>query len=460
MRTAMRGAGIPNILAALLGAGGSIFLSAVPARAGMSLGACIPFPGMDVVGQIREFDAAAHKHHPLILFFRPIRYDMLPADLYLPLQIAKTGAVPVIGWENTAWAYADIVAGKYDDYFAATAGSIRDSGGAPGGVPLPRVLISIDAEMNVLPGEANGPEQFKKMWRHIHDIFTRQGADNVEWVWAPSYSSFPPSPDNHHTRFYPGDDFVDWVATTGFNWNDGSQPVGLFDELLNDFLYLYPRKPALIFYMGAAKEDPGAKAAWIREAYGCLGYYPHLKAVIWWNDIAHDLGFPADFRVIKTKYPAAMPAVPPVVTDAYRGAIDPADFLTSLPPYPDLIDWDPGDARPSIDLILNKETFAVRDEIVITADVSPIPTPFHPYVRILTPTGSVRYCVKGLGLRGRRLAYLAGGPYVLGNALSSYHVFTIGFSDIAPGTYMIEGYPVDEAGRRIGPVDRESVLVQ
>ena len=64
------------------------------------------------------------------------------------------------------------------------------------------VFLRWDAEMNgrwsfwgTTSTNANTPAEFVAAWRHVHNIFTSNGATNVTWVWCPNleYSATTPS---------------------------------------------------------------------------------------------------------------------------------------------------------------------------------------------------------------------------------------------------------------------------
>ena len=68
-------------------------------------------------------------------------------------------------------------------------------------------------------GEIKGPQKFIAAWQRMYGIFRAEHADNVIWVWTPNAAGFkdgrkytggnPPAPS-----FYPGDEYVDWIAPT------------------------------------------------------------------------------------------------------------------------------------------------------------------------------------------------------------------------------------------------------
>ncbi len=61
-------------------------------------------------------------------------------------------------------------------------------------------------------------DRFVEVFRHITDALRREGSDNVETVWQAGAAVVDEVIDRRHediTRWYPGDDYVDWMA---FSW--------------------------------------------------------------------------------------------------------------------------------------------------------------------------------------------------------------------------------------------------
>ena len=79
------------------------------------------------------------------------------------------------------------------------------------------------------------------------------------WVWCPNANSVPEEPFNVAEAYYPGDDYVDWVAVDGYNWGTSkdSSSWQSFDEIfgkpLADVARYAPGKPVMI-----AGATPGA----------------------------------------------------------------------------------------------------------------------------------------------------------------------------------------------------------
>jgi hypothetical protein len=185
------------------------------------------------------------------------------------------------------------------------------------------------------------PSLYVAMWRHVHDIFAAQGVTNVEWVWAPIYVSIPALPENDIHLYYPGDDYVDWVAVSGYNyylqyegateWNTFEM---MFDAVLNDFACRYP-KPQLIHETASVEDYTGTyhKTDWIADTYVQAQNYPFLRGLVWYND--RDSANPsADFRITtSTAHEGSVQALPAngSWTNAYKNAVASPIYTKTLP---------------------------------------------------------------------------------------------------------------------------------
>lgn len=210
------------------------------------------------------------------------------------------GTMPMLTWESRPIAAANDVVedptyslprilgdpaagvpGAFDEYIRKYARDIVASG-----LPL---ALRFNHEMNGIwypwsetnskGGSINGnrPGDFVKVWRHVHDIFEAEGAnDLVLWVWAPNIINNLPA--NHKTPeflagLYPGDEYVDWVGLSGylrpaykpennftFDYTFGASLKQLRD--LTD-------KPIILAEIGAS-ETGGHKPAWINSFFTSL----------------------------------------------------------------------------------------------------------------------------------------------------------------------------------------------
>jgi endoglucanase len=216
------------------------------------------------------------------------------ATNYVALDLKWTGA-------PTTGLLAAIAAGQADARISAVARGIRSVGSL--------VLLEPGWEMNgnwdfAWQGVVNGsdpaaPARFAAAWRHIVDIFRREGADNVRWVFNPNVGNpltnraTGSTSWNWYANYYPGDAYVDYVGAHGFNgptvWNTAWQDFGTMtdgaaaDHMLSDLAARYPTKPIIIGEFATQEGASGQKAQWIADAYAKMRANPHVVGAIWFN---------------------------------------------------------------------------------------------------------------------------------------------------------------------------------
>ncbi len=129
-------------------------------------------------------------------------------------------------------------------------------------------------------------DQFIAAWRHIHDIFVKEKADNVAFVWGPNYKSFPLEPWNDMTKYYPGDAYVDWIGVSGYF--SGRQTP---DQLFHQFATFGDRKPLMIAETGSQEHGGTVKADWINQLHDWINIHPAIAALVWFDtDDDHNNG--------------------------------------------------------------------------------------------------------------------------------------------------------------------------
>lgn len=140
----------------------------------------------------------------------------------------------------------------------------------------------------------NTPEQYAAAWRHVHDIFQAEGANQyTSWVWSPNIDVGAPYTPVPMQQFYPGDQYVDWTALDGYNWGyepDWQSFGDVFGKSYQILAALSP-KPIMIGETAAADNDGARlngvdKAGWIRDAFlnAIPNSYPRIQGVIWFNE--------------------------------------------------------------------------------------------------------------------------------------------------------------------------------
>lgn len=220
------------------------------------------------------------------------------------------GALPLLTWESRPLQAANnevedpdyslptILSGTYDDYLRQYARDITALG-------LP-VAIRLDHEMNgdwypwaerdwdgnSLNGNHDG--DYVAMWRHVHDIFQAEGANQyVIWVWAPNIVNRLPDwaqDPSYLASLYPGDGYVDWVGLSGYYRPPyASDQTPTFDYTYGrslDQLRSVSAKPILLAEVGAS-EVGGKKPAWVKDFFAGLADPANADVIgfAWFNEV-------------------------------------------------------------------------------------------------------------------------------------------------------------------------------
>ncbi|HHB81675.1 MAG TPA: beta-mannanase [Aliiroseovarius sp.] len=203
---------------------------------------------------------------------------------------------------------ARIAAGNFDSDLAAWGRKA-----AALGVP---VLAEFGTEMNGewfrwngrWNGGAKGPALFAKAYRHIIDVTRAAGADNLVWVFHVNHGDAPEIGWNMLERYYPGDDYIDWLAVSLYSAQDPQETwrtsfPGAFTKVYRRLTALAPGKPVVLAEFGTDVHNPREPAApWADQALGQIlsHRWPQLIGFSWWNETWENDDFPAhntDMRV-------------------------------------------------------------------------------------------------------------------------------------------------------------------
>lgn len=225
------------------------------------------------------------------MFFRDISFSRGFPLSYIEI-IDSVGSIPMISWELDIWGRSKetnylnaILENRFDSYFIQWSRDCK-KWGKP-------IFIRPGFEMN---GNwfswCGSPGKFKAVWQHIYKLFKREGCNNAIWVWSPGTISFPDEEWNQMEKYYPGDQFVDWVGLDGYNLGDGDPKRSyskwitfstIFNEPLERLNKLAPDKPVMIAEIGCAESASHSKAEWIEDAFKNINNLPGLKLLIWFN---------------------------------------------------------------------------------------------------------------------------------------------------------------------------------
>ena len=252
-------------------------------------------------------------------------------DQQFPLKavtaIADMGSVPVITWEpwltdfesslHSTVALRDgrerhgltaVAHGDYDFYVDKWARAAANFGRP--------ILLRFGHEMNDPYRYPWGPqnntkEEYIAAWRHVVERFRKSNANAVVWVWSPHVAY------QYWKTYYPGSDYVDWVATGALNYG----PIArwsqwwTFQEIFGNN---YPElaafgKPIMIAEFGSLAYG-GDRAGWYRDALTDFRRrFPAVRAILFFNvkadqsatQQAVDWTFAADSMTLRTLASAA-----------------------------------------------------------------------------------------------------------------------------------------------------------
>ncbi|WP_166871658.1 glycoside hydrolase family 26 protein [Salinibacterium sp. ZJ450] len=205
----------------------------------------------------------------------------------------ETDRLPVLTWESRPIAAKNdevnapeyslprILDGAFDEYLHQYARDVVATG-LPLGIRLNHEMNGVwypwsemDSKGNPING--NRPGDYAKVWKHVHDIFEAEGAnDLVIWIWAPNRVDNVPA--SHKTpeylaSLYPGDEYVDWIGLSGYlrpAYKSDFKPT--FDYTFGASLAAVRQvadKPILLAEVGAS-EVGGYKPKWITSFFESL----------------------------------------------------------------------------------------------------------------------------------------------------------------------------------------------
>jgi hypothetical protein len=249
---------------------------------------------------ITELESELATRFPIISVYQA--WGDKPDQAHFPLRMVETidrlGSVPMISWEPWVVDFdeklrsnlpprkereyaslAGIARGDYDFYVAAWAESA-----ARYGKPL---LLRFAHEMNDPyrypwgPQNGNRPDDFIAAWQHVHRIFQKKSATNVLWLWSP-HISMP-----WFEYYYPGDEWVDWIAIGVLNYGDVA-PWSRWWSLHQILEKAYPSleslgKPVMIAEFGTLTSG-GDAAEWYRQAFHDIETkYGAIRSIVFFN---------------------------------------------------------------------------------------------------------------------------------------------------------------------------------
>lgn len=293
----------------LIGVAVAGVLMAGTAQSTTMLGAYIDNDGWNTA-PIDQFNTDAAKPLAVVNLFSSFGQDWGGLAIQAS-NIVSRKATPLITWMPSISSRPDanllgeISSGQWDGYIDGWINSLKLWQASYPADQKPTVLLRFAHEFN---GNwypwSNDPDGLKTAWRYLHNRFAQAGVTGVEWVWCANNVSV----DNYNdiTRYYPGNDVVNWTALDGYNWGSNysfTQWKGFAEVFSSPYTTLvtnYPDKPVLLAEVASAEpqdlpnadygmtgndSDAGqSKAVWVQDMYTrILAEYPAIRAVTWFN---------------------------------------------------------------------------------------------------------------------------------------------------------------------------------
>jgi len=294
---------LPTLLVMLISGCGGMKVS--PPFLGVALDG-YPITAQKLESEAREFPVSPE----IVLFY--LQWPSSPERSNFPTSsldvIWNAGAIPCLTWEpmyyegdrEHAIDHRLIIDGNFDQYITTFALEAKRWG-----KPF---IIRFAHEMNLSRYHwgtskeqygADSPDIYIKMYRHVVDIFRREGAANVRWAFVPNAESVPDvsydsSADwNRIANYYPGNGYVDILGVDGYNWGTSKSVARdgwdshwisfreLFSSPIRQLKEISPHKPLIIFETASTSQG-GDKDYWFREGLETASEWG-LEGLIWFQ---------------------------------------------------------------------------------------------------------------------------------------------------------------------------------
>ena len=196
------------------------------------------------------------------------------------------------------------VNGEFDIYLSKWADRMQVFLSGPDGVYNTaddrRAYIRFAHEMNgawypwapTLGSGGNPASDYINMWQRVRNIFSYRGmgSTHLQWIWSinsnPSLA-YPPE------QLYPGDNYVDWVGISGYNWGTSQTwsswetPEQTFGVTLSRLRALTTKPIAITEVATTGDTTTGTSVA--AKSQGIIDFLKYaldrdIKMVVWFND--------------------------------------------------------------------------------------------------------------------------------------------------------------------------------
>jgi hypothetical protein len=247
-------------------------------------GAAVPNTGSNLSEAVADTEFETGRRLDIVHTYHRWTQDFPTAS---ELALARSGHILLINWQPTddedkpiAWqAIAD---GSQDQVIAAEAIRLKAMG-----TP---VMISFSHEPEANIDTEGSASQYVAAYRRVHDVVVAAGATNVVWVW-----DIEGIATSHwfslYRRFWPGADYVDWIAWDPYNFAScRGLPWRSFDALVAPFYRWieqqpFAHRPLMLAEYGTIGNiaGPHSKQRWYKGEAASLSAFPAIKSVVYFD---------------------------------------------------------------------------------------------------------------------------------------------------------------------------------
>jgi hypothetical protein len=180
------------------------------------------------------------------------------------------------------------------------------------------------------------PENYKLAFSRIQRIFAEEGVPegSVLWVFAPNGWS---EPGQEFEKYYPGDDVVDVVGFSAFNFGAcvaSGEGWDSYEEAIKPYVVrmeaMAPEKPIFLAQTGTV-EQGGDKGNWLVDTFKELSQVQNFRGLIYFNVSKEEAGAPScnpvDWRVYDPEMGEGEEGFVEALQILSGGAATPANFV-------------------------------------------------------------------------------------------------------------------------------------
>lgn len=201
----------------------------------------------------------------------------------------------LIAWDpsqsGVPLSFADIAAGRYDDYLVKYFRGARTFRGQVVLRPFWEMNGNYSSYSVAAPSDGRAvasTSEWIAVWRHLVTLQRRVGGANVHFMFCANGSDVGGTPVE---QYWPGAAYVDRLGLDTYNGGTPWQPAhGLIAPMYDRLAALHPTAPISVAEIGCAESssDPGRKAAWLRNLF-TDGGFPRLNGLCFFDaDKEHD----------------------------------------------------------------------------------------------------------------------------------------------------------------------------